>query len=410
MHRRKLLFLLPRKAFLILPDGQELFPSVYAILWNHNTTYTINFGNAIKDFNESNPLKDFTYTFSTGKYIDSLEFSGNVILAESGKIDTTLIVMLHTNPADSAVRNERPRYIAKLDSKGSFTFKNLPPKTFYVYALKDDGGTRRYFSNKQVFAFADQPVVVDGKTSPLTLYAYSEKDTTGIPSITAPSTRTAPARERIGRTGVTTLERLRYQTNLLNATQDLLTSFIMTFEQPLKFFDSTKISLYTDSTFTPVPDSAYSFKYDSTSRQATLKNTWKENVRYHIILEKDFAEDKSGKKLLKTDTLSFTTKKMSEYGQLKLKFRNLDMAKNPVLLFVVNENIVKTVRLTNAEFSSAVFLPGDYELRILYDTNRNGVWDPGQFFGKKRQPELVKPIDRRITVKAAWENEFEIQN
>ncbi len=102
-----------------------------------NTTYSINFGDAIKDYNESNVLKNFTYTFSTGNYIDSLELKGSVVLAETGKIDTTLIVMLHTRADDSAVVKDRPRYLSKLDSKGNFSFKNLPPKTFYLYALKD---------------------------------------------------------------------------------------------------------------------------------------------------------------------------------------------------------------------------------------------------------------------------------
>ena len=49
-----------------------------------------------------------------------------------------------------------------------------------------------------------------------------------------------------------------------------------------------------------------------------------------------------------------------------------------------------------------------YELRILYDDNKNGKWDPGIFFGKRQQPELVKPIERRIVVRANWGNEFEI--
>ncbi len=95
-----------------------------------NTTYSINFRNAIKDFSEGNILKGFTYIFSTGQYIDSLEITGKVILAETGKVDSTLIVMLHTCADDSIVVKEKPRYIAKVDGKGSFIFKNLPPKHF----------------------------------------------------------------------------------------------------------------------------------------------------------------------------------------------------------------------------------------------------------------------------------------
>ena len=366
-----------------------------------NTTYSINFGDAIKDFTEGNTLKEFTYTFSTGRYIDSLELKGKVILAENGKIDTTLIVLLHTNPSDSAIIKERPRYVAKLDGTGSFIFKNLPPKTFYLYALKDEGGTRRYFSDKQLFAFADKPIVLNGITEPVTLYAFAEKEK--IQSA-------FPANVNIGgrniKGGVSSETRLKYQTNLTNNQQDLLGNFMITFEQALRSFDSTKIKLYTDSTFIPVAD--YTFQKDSTNKKVTLINTWKENTAYHIILDKDFAADSAGKKLLKTDTLHFQTKKMADYGSLQLKFKNLDTARHPVLLIVQNENILKSVPLKIAGFSQALFLPGEYELRILYDDNNNGTWDPGQFFGKHKQPELVKPVERKITVKPAFQNEFEI--
>ena len=366
-----------------------------------NTTYSINFGDAIKDFTEGNTLKGFTYTFSTGRYIDSLELKGKVILAETGKIDTTLIVLLHTSPADSAIIKERPRYVAKLDGTGSFIFKNLPPKTFYLYALKDDGGTRRYFSDKQLFAFADKPITLSGKTEPVTLYAFSEKETTSS---------ALPAGVNIGgrnlKGGLSSETRLKYQTNLTNSQQDLLGKFLLTFEQALRTFDSTKISLYTDSTF--IPATGYTFQKDSTNKKITLLNTWKENTAYHIILDKDFAADSAGKKLLKTDTLHFQTKKMADYGSLQLKFKNLDTARHPVLLILQNETILKSIPLKVAGFSQALFLPGEYELRILYDDNNNGVWDPGQFFGKHKQPELVKPVERKITVKPAFQNEIEI--
>jgi hypothetical protein len=58
--------------------------------------------------------------------------------------------------------------------------------------------------------------------------------------------------------------------------------------------------------------------------------------------------------------------------------------------------------------NQSVFVPGDYDLRILYDRNKNGKWDAGEFFGKHLQPEIVKPVSRRINVKANWENEFDI--
>ena len=272
---------------------------------------------------------------------------------------------------------------------------------FYLYALKDESGTRLYSGDKQLFAFADKPITVQSNTETVTLYAYASKQ--AAVQATIPSLNIGNRKKG----GVETVEkRLRYQTNLINNQQDLLGDFIMSFEQPLRLFDSSKIRIYTDSVFNPV--AVYRFIKDSSSKKLQLAITWKENTLYHIILNKDFADDSSGKKLLKNDTLTFITKKLTEYGSLKLKFRNLQMTKNPVLQFVNNETIYKSFPLSNGEFIQPIFLPGEYELRILYDDNKNGVWDPGQFFGKHKQPEIVIQVERKITVKPAWQNEFEI--
>ena len=201
-------------------------------------------------------------------------------------------------------------------------------------------------------------------------------------------------------------KRLRYQTNLTNNKQDLLTDFIFSFDQPLKLFDTSKIHLYTDSTFTPV--TAYSFVKDSANKKVQLTTPWKEATLYHLILDKDFAEDTLGRKLLKTDTLNFTTNKTEDYGSLKLKLHGLDLSKNPVLQFVSNNTLVNSFPLTNEDFSQTLFLPGEYELRILFDKNKNGKWDTGEFFGKHQQPEIVQPLSRHITVKKNWQNEFDI--
>jgi Bacterial Ig-like domain len=365
-----------------------------------NTTYSLNFGNAIKDYTESNVMKGFTYTFSTGRYIDSLELRGKVVMAETGKVDTTLIVMLHTDKDDSALIRQKPRYIAKLDGKGNFVFKNLPSRTFYIYALKDEGGTRRYFSDKQLFAFADSAINIGPQNKSVTLYAFAGQQAK------LPNVSNLNIGNRNRRPDGTTDKRLKYQTNLGSGLQDLFGTLIITFETTLRSFDSSKIRLYTDTLYTPA--ASYKFAKDSTNQKVLLTHTWKPSTLYHIILEKDFAEDSSGRKLLKTDTISFQTKRLADYGTLKLKFRNLDISKNPVLQFIQNDNIYKSFPLTGAEFTQPLFLPGEYEMRILYDDNKNGVWDPGVFFIKHKQPEIVKPIERRITIKPNWQNEFEI--
>lgn len=364
-----------------------------------NTTYTINFGNALKDYNEGNVLKNFTYIFSTGSKIDSLELQGKVILAETGKIDSTLIVALYRNGADTAVIKQRPRYIARQNGKGEFTFKNLPPGTFYLYAFKDGGGSFRFTDTTQLFAFADQPVVTNNENAPFTLYAWAKK--TETPSI-------VPSGISIRKgVGGKSDKRLRFQSNLVDNKMDLLSPLTLSFDTPLRNFDSSKISLCSDSTFTPINNSF--FKEDTTGKKLALNFSWKPNTLYHLIIDKDFAEDTTGKKLLKTDTVSFTSKKIEDYGKLSIRFRNLDLTKNPVLIFVQSDDIKGSYPLSSATFSKDLFLPGDYDLRILEDLNKNGKWDPGEFFGKRLQPEIVRPVSRKITVKPDYENEFEIE-
>lgn len=362
-----------------------------------NTTYSLNFGNTIKDVNEGNIMKNFTYTFSTGPYFDSLELRGNVVLAETGDIDTTLTVMLHRTNIDSAVVNEKPRYIARIDGRGHFRFINLPPDTFYVYALKDEGGSYRYMSKSQLFAFSDSAAIVAADTKPITLYAYSSKDPETATKTSAPATT--------GRNNKTADKRLKFSTNL-SGDQDLLEKFVFTFEVPLKNFDSTKVRFTRDTSYIAITN--FSWEPDTTMKKVALNYAWEENIQHHLILEKDFATDTLGQQLLKADTISFKTRERKDYGKLTLRFRNLDLAKNPVLLFVQNNEIKKSVPLTTNSFSQTLFPPGEYNLRILNDENKNGVWDPGEFFGKRKQPELVKPIQRAINVKANLDNSFDI--
>jgi Bacterial Ig-like domain len=361
-----------------------------------NTTYTINFGEAIKDVNEGNIMKNFTYVFSTGPVIDSLSFSGNVLLAESGQPDSTLIVILHRQADDSAVIKERPRYMTKVDGKGNFVFHNLPGGTFYVYAMKDQSRMYRY-NPKDLFAFADSPVVIQQITAPVTLYAYEAVKT--IETASSSTTVKPNAADK----------RLKFQTTIQNGTsQDLLEKFSFRFERPLQKFDSSKVIFVTDTTYTPV--AGYTWSTDSTKKKVTLNYTWTENTLYHLILQKDFAADTLGRQLLRADTISFTTMKNSDYGKLQIRFRNLDISKNPVLQFVQAGDVKNSFPLTGEVFSQAFFIPGEYELRLLYDANKNGIWDAGEFFGKHKQPEIVKPVsERKVIVKKNWDNEFEIR-
>jgi hypothetical protein len=101
--------------------------------------------------------------------------------------------------------------------------------------------------------------------------------------------------------------------------------------------------------------------------------------------------------------------RQNEYGLVRLRLLNLDITKNPVLQFIQGDQVAYSRLLTNKEFYAKLFLPGEYNLRILYDENKNGVWDAGEFFLKHRQPEKVQLIPRKLTIKANWDNEVDIQ-
>lgn len=368
-----------------------------------NTTYTLDFGNALRDVNEGNVYKNFQYMFSTGDHLDSFSLDGTLKIAETGKVDSTMLVLLHTNLDDSAVAKERPRYVARVESNGRFHFSNLPAGTFALYALKDESGMKRYMSTTTMFAFADEPVTIPYSGKPIDLAAFIDSIPEPEPASTGTSAR-AVTRDREREAEV---KRLQFQTNLINgSTQDLLTNFEMSFAgAPLKTFDSTKLVLYNEL-YQRVPTQRV--QLDTSRKRIDIINPWVENTTYNLIIDKDFAEDTSGLKLLKSDTINFKTRRTNEYGAVRIRFTNIDTSLHPLLQFVQNDKVVSTHPVLGRTFTAKLFNPGEYNLRVILDANNNGKWDPGKFFGVRRQPEKVIFIEKKYTVRANWDNDLDI--
>ncbi len=348
-----------------------------------NTTYTINLGNSIHDINENNILKDFSYVFSTGATIDSLTLTGKVQEAETGKADSTIIVLLYKNLDDSAVIKLKPKYIARVDAEGNYSFQNLSPGEYKIYALKETDGSRTYNSKIELFAFADNSVKVSDSTSAVSLYAYAEeKEKTKVP----------PAEKK-----------LRYTTKITTLKQDVLTDLAIEFNKPLKILDKQKIIL-TDTLNNIIKDVTISI--DSTNKNLLIKTQWVQGADYKLLISKDFATDSTGLALIKSDTIRFKTKAETDYGIVRLKFLNFDKTKNPVLQLVQNNEVVNSYPLTSPVWNAPLFNPGDYDIRILYDLNNNGKWDPGNF-SQKKQPEKVYSISRKLSIRANFEQEID---
>lgn len=364
-----------------------------------NTTYSINFGNALKDVNEGNIAKNFTYVFSTGRRLDSNSISGKVILAETGKIDSTLIVVLHRNLDDSAVAKDKPRYIAKLDGKGNFEFRNLPAATFAIYAIPNEF-SRHYDDTTKPFAFADSAINTT-KSTPVTLYAYQLAKIDTAVKAAKPQNVNTSSKDRKKQEK----QLLHFQSNLESGKQGLLTDLELNFTQPIKTFDTTKI-LLTDKSFTPVNN--YTIVADSNKTRFTIIHAWPPNTDFNLLIDKNAFSDSAGVTLAKKDTIKFSTKAEEDYGSVRVRFKNLDLNKNPVLQVLQNDKMVDSIPLTRNEWYRKLFNPGDYDMRILYDNNKNGKWDPGKFFGVHKQPEIVVPINTKLSIRANWDNEKDI--
>ncbi|MGC4101299.1 Ig-like domain-containing domain [Ferruginibacter sp.] len=358
-----------------------------------NTTYSINFGSAIKDVNEGNVLKNFTYVFSTGPVIDSMRLSGKVELAETGKTDSTMIVMLYRNAVDSTVEKIKPNYIAFVKGDGSFSFYNLPPGNFNIYALKDGDGGKTYNSKSELFAFLDKPVTSEkDSTSPVTLYAYAEeKDIKQQPQA---STTTKPK--------TAAQKKLKYTLSNGGEGQDLRKDLVLQYTSAIKKFDSSKIIL-TDTNYVPISGVHYLLD----SNKIVLKQAWKEETDYRLIINKTAVTDSTDSTIAKTDTIRFKTKREADYGNVVLRFNNIDLKKHPVIQFVQQGDIKESFAITSQEWRYKLFPPGEYEIRILFDDNNNGRWDPGSY-SKKLQPEKVIALPKKISIRESWDNESEI--
>lgn len=132
----------------------ELFDSLKA-----NTTYTIDFSDAIVDNNEGNPMGQFTYSFSTGAEIDTMEVSGYVLNAEDLEPIKGILVGLHQAPDMSAFRTQPLLRVARTNGSGFFSIKGVAPGRYHVFALQDADGDFIFNQKSEQIAF-DTTVIV----------------------------------------------------------------------------------------------------------------------------------------------------------------------------------------------------------------------------------------------------------
>ena len=362
-----------------------------------NTTYQIQFGTAIRDVNEGNIAQNFKYVFSTGDHIDSGRLQGTVHLAETGRVDSTLIVVLHPIGNDSAIFKSKPLYYAKLNGKGKFAFDFLPFTRFNLFVVPNDYN-KKYDDSTKLFAFADSAVTASRSKDSIHLYAFQafkkmEKKKAVTINNKALKRNTAS---------------LKFSKNLDGGEQDLLHPLHLSFEVPIQLNDSFPIVLA--DTFNKPLDN-YTVRRDSLANNiVVIQYPWQASMKLHLLVPQKSIKDSLNNILLKSDTVAFTTKALSAYGSCLIRISGYDQFSHPILLLTQDDKVNFSYPITQSLLNIAQLPAGEYQLKILQDSNQNGKWDTGMYgFGLgHQQPEKVIVLPYKLNIRADWDNELNL--
>ena len=424
-----------------------------------NTTYTLNFGQGIVDNNEENPLPFFTYVFSTGDYIDSLELTGVIKDAFNKKVDEFVSVMLYkidSSYTDSTLYKKPPNYITNtLDSAVIFKLKNLKEGKYALFALKDNAGNNLFDQKTDKIGFVEDTINLPTDSIYL-LNLFKEIPDYGVavPSMVASNKisfgyygdGSAINIETITKLpdtvkSIITKEREKDTLNfwftpyamdsiLFAITNDNLKisdtfnvksrkvafdSLRLSLNQqgniefdkpinilvntPLVSFDSTKIKLTDKDTLLV----ANNLKLDTLENQLNFDFKILPNQSYKIELLPgaitDFFDNTN-------DTLIYNlrTKSVADYGNLSLEL-NGNNIKYPIIVQLTNEkgDLQREIYANQPQtYAFNNLNPGKYMARVIFDSNKNRKWDTGNFL-KKIQPEKISYYPSLIELRANWE-------
>jgi hypothetical protein len=160
--------LLRGKTVIVKFDENEKF--------RENTTYTMNFGTAVKDLHEGNPATDLRFVFSTGDFIDSLILRGKATDAFTGEPVENVAFMLYDNLADTVVRKERPYYFSRTDKTGVSEIRNIKSGAFKLAAVEDLDQNLRWDGENERIGFLDTTLLMhDSMRSILSLKLFKNQ-------------------------------------------------------------------------------------------------------------------------------------------------------------------------------------------------------------------------------------------
>ena len=419
----------------------------------NNTTYVFNFGESIVDNNEGNPLPFFNYVFSTGDYIDSLSISGNIknsFKREPEEYISTFLYPIDENFSDSIIYNGLPNYVGSTLDSTNFKMTNLKKGKYLLVAIKDENSNYKFDPEFEKISFTSQPLNLPISDS-LELKLFKETipfksfkpfiETTNrigfgfkgvaddvkikilnhqnIQSILTKNKETDTLNYwfkefkydslnfELSTTNYKKNYTLKFKesdkdsliiTSSIKSTLELNEGFKVISNRPLVNVDPEKIKVFNkDSVSIPFDSYINDNQFDVSLNFEVLPNdNYIVNIMPNAIT--DFFESTN-------DSLSysFKTKSRADYGTLKLGFRNIQ--EFPVIVHLMNnkEDIIREIILGSYE-DPCLFenlKPGNYFVRVLFDTNKNGVWDTGNFL-KKIQPEKTFHYSEEIVIRKNW--------
>ncbi|MBT8313734.1 MAG: Ig-like domain-containing protein [Maribacter sp.] len=424
-----------------------------------NTTYTLNFGQSIVDNNEGNPNSFLTYVFSTGSYIDSLEVRGAIKDAFNQNADEFVSVMLYEIDSaytDSTIFERPPNYITNtLDSAVIFRLSNLKEGKYAMFALKDASKNNIFDQNTDKIAFLEDTVSIPtDSTYLLNLFKEIPDYKISVPSLAAsnkiifgyfgdgrdieisnlsviPDTvKTTITKERDKDTLnywftpfemdslIFTIENKSLQvidtftvknrkvgadSLLLNPNQNGSLSFTEPFNieanTPLTAIDSTKIGLINKDSL--VVD--FTVKLDSIGNKLDFEFTKEPDESFLFELLPGAITDFFGNE---NDTLKIRlgTKSYADFGNLTMTIESAE-ENYPLLVQLTDEKgetkqEVYAIEPQTFEFNNIE--PSKYRVRVIIDSNGNGLWDTGNYL-KRIQPERVIYYPDVIEMRANWE-------
>jgi hypothetical protein len=445
-----------KKLEITLPDSLE-----------QNTTYTLNFGKSIVDLNENNELKNFSYVFSTGPTLDSLSISGNVTNALTGEAEIESTVFIIPLSRDSLFGKKRPAIFTLTDSSGNFKLNNLRKDTYKIYALKEQkgGGDKIYQQTTDEIAFLKNPLVVDKNIDSIHLSVFKEDASifrtldkrlnpdgsifmsfnqplkTGDLSVIFPpnvdqgkqfqfsknkdsvtlwlndlsfdSVKIAVRNNgkpldtvKFSRSKRETYTRtVNFTDNLEGGSLNPYKDLSLAFNFPIKNIDESKIILLEDS----IPRKFSLIKDSTNLTRYFIKYKWRAKEEYILLLRENAVTaifDAKNKEIKRT----FTLADANDYGSLTLAVEPTDSTKRYVLEIVDKDKNVlisfPIVQKTKVKLSN--YKQGIYYGRIVYDDNKNGIWDTGNV-KQGIQPEAIWYYTKELSIRANWDRNEIIQ-